>query len=82
MKQLKQLNIFSDEDDEFDTCSVSDLIKFLQQFPNDMNVLASWEGQYVAFGNAKIIKKTKQGATLLINVDSGQCDCFEEPLEF
>jgi len=60
--------------------TVSDMILFLQQFPKDMSVLASWEGQRVPFGNAKIIKDVNGDAALLINVDSGQYDCFEGEL--
>lgn len=80
MNQPKNSNLFNDDGDEFETTSIFDLIEFLQQFQGNMSVLASWEGQWVPFGNAKIIKEVNGDAALLINVDGSQYDCFEDPL--
>ncbi len=75
MNQLKNSNIFEDEDDgELETPSVSDLIEFLQQFPENMSVLASWEGQRMPIYNAFMCTDINNKPILVINVDSAQCD--------
>lgn len=68
--------------DEIETNSVNDMILFLQQFPQDMTVLASWEGQEKPFGRALISKTVDGKFYLLINVDAGQYDCFEDELAY
>lgn len=70
IKQLKRSIVFGDGNEEYNecTCTVGELIEFLQQFPSDLPVLATWEGVIRGLGHnpSEIDKVFKEGKDALI----------------
>ena len=78
MMELKRSKVFNNKLEymNFATPTAKELIQFLQQFPPDVPVVATWGGNRKRIGNAAIVKNYHTGS------ERDACTVVEFDVEF